>query len=294
MERASRVPRLYESAAMPQRQISPPLTRPSVEGWATHPRTSPYPSQHAMPPMPPAPAMEMSERLEHRPAMPSLPPVATFDHRDAAMHAQRQRGHSSEDFQQARPAPMGPMADSGPSYRAAGGGGYPYGYHHPSRHQSLSLGSIQPFDRTPFSAGGYAPQYQEYMRIGELGAMSMHGDSKQRKRRGNLPKETTDKLRAWFVAHLQHPYPTEDEKQDLMRQTGLQMSKSSSPSKTPSPPPSPDACRGPGCEPLGGRRAVLHGYFHSQGTGFPDVGNLNPFVGAVVRHGPSRQASPQL
>jgi hypothetical protein len=51
-------------------------------------------------------------------------------------------------------------------------------------------------------------------------------DGKQRKRRGNLPKETTDKLRAWFVAHLQHPYPTEDEKQELMRLTGLQMSKS--------------------------------------------------------------------
>ncbi len=26
------------------------------------------------------------------------------------------------------------------------------------------------------------------------------------------------------MAHLRHPYPTEDEKQDLMRQTGLQMS----------------------------------------------------------------------
>jgi len=51
----------------------------------------------------------------------------------------------------------------------------------------------------------------------------MSGDNKQRKRRGNLPKETTDKLRAWFMAHLQHPYPTEDEKQELMRQTGLQM-----------------------------------------------------------------------
>jgi hypothetical protein len=50
-------------------------------------------------------------------------------------------------------------------------------------------------------------------------------DGKQRKRRGNLPKETTDKLRAWFVAHLQHPYPTEDEKQELMQQTALQMSK---------------------------------------------------------------------
>lgn len=54
----------------------------------------------------------------------------------------------------------------------------------------------------------------------------MSGDSKQRKRRGNLPKETTDKLRTWFMAHLSHPYPTEDEKQELMRQTGLQMSKS--------------------------------------------------------------------
>lgn len=62
------------------------------------------------------------------------------------------------------------------------------------------------------------------MRFGEMG-MGMGGDNKQRKRRGNLPKETTDKLRAWFVAHLTHPYPTEDEKQELMRQTGLQMSK---------------------------------------------------------------------
>jgi hypothetical protein len=55
--------------------------------------------------------------------------------------------------------------------------------------------------------------------------MGIGGDSKQRKRRGNLPKETTDKLRAWFMSHLSHPYPTEDEKQELMRQTGLQMSK---------------------------------------------------------------------
>jgi hypothetical protein len=45
-----------------------------------------------------------------------------------------------------------------------------------------------------------------------------------RRRRGNLPKETTDKLRGWFMAHLHHPYPTEDQKQDLMLQTGLQMS----------------------------------------------------------------------
>lgn len=80
-------------------------------------------------------------------------------------------------------------------------------------------------DRSPFSAGVYGPPYGEYMRLGEM-SVGMAGDSKQRKRRGNLPKETTDKLRAWFVAHLHHPYPTEDEKQELMRQTGLQLSKS--------------------------------------------------------------------
>ena len=57
-----------------------------------------------------------------------------------------------------------------------------------------------------------------------MGPGGLVGETKQRKRRGNLPKETTDKLRSWFVAHLQHPYPTEDEKQELMAQTGLQMS----------------------------------------------------------------------
>jgi hypothetical protein len=61
--------------------------------------------------------------------------------------------------------------------------------------------------------------------LNELGAGQVHDlKGPQRKRRGNLPKETTDKLRSWFVAHLHHPYPTEDEKQELMMQTGLQMS----------------------------------------------------------------------
>ncbi len=65
---------------------------------------------------------------------------------------------------------------------------------------------------------------------GSMGGGGMRtGDSRQRKRRGNLPKETTDKLRSWFITHLHHPYPSEDEKQELMRQTGLQMSTSHPP-----------------------------------------------------------------
>ncbi|KAK2003415.1 homeobox domain-containing protein [Colletotrichum falcatum] len=221
-ERVNRVPRLYESPArLPQRQISPPpaASRSVTESWTGSARTSPYMSASGMSSMR-SPAMELNERPEMRTTLPSLPPMS-FDREPIPM--QRVRGHSQDDFQPIRPS-MGmsgapPMMEATPAYRPSG---YAYGYHHPSRVQSLSLGAIHPFDRTPFSSAGYG-HYPEFMRIGELGAMGMHGDSKQRKRRGNLPKETTDKLRAWFVAHLHHPYPTEDEKQELMRQTGLQM-----------------------------------------------------------------------
>ncbi|KAG5919741.1 hypothetical protein E4U53_003966, partial [Claviceps sorghi] len=96
-----------------------------------------------------------------------------------------------------------------------------YSYHRPPHYQSLSTSSIRPHDHTTLAASAaYGYHYQDMGRCIDIGT---GGDSKQRKRRGNLPKETTDKLRAWFVAHLQHPYPTEDEKQELMRQTGLQM-----------------------------------------------------------------------
>jgi hypothetical protein len=115
-----------------------------------------------------------------------------------------------------------------PAYRSA-----PFSYrqfNHPSRVQSLSMGAVHPYDArhygqppAAFAPAHYHPDFVRYGDMGHGGA----GDTRQRKRRGNLPKETTDKLRAWFVAHLHHPYPTEDEKQELMRQTGLQMSKSS-------------------------------------------------------------------
>ena len=42
-----------------------------------------------------------------------------------------------------------------------------------------------------------------------------------KRRRGNLPKSVTDLLKSWFRAHRNHPYPSEDEKQMLMCQTGL-------------------------------------------------------------------------
>lgn len=44
-----------------------------------------------------------------------------------------------------------------------------------------------------------------------------------RKRRGNLPRYVTDMLKQWFLEHIAHPYPTEQEKNDLCRATGLGM-----------------------------------------------------------------------
>ncbi|KAL6902999.1 homeobox KN domain-containing protein [Trichoderma evansii] len=98
-------------------------------------------------------------------------------------------------------------------------------YHSQNHYQSSQPSSPnRSFDRTPFSSSVYSmPHYHDAAHFGDLGSATAGADTKQRKRRGNLPKETTDKLRAWFAAHLSHPYPTEDEKQDLMRQTGLQM-----------------------------------------------------------------------
>ncbi|EED14961.1 homeobox transcription factor, putative [Talaromyces stipitatus ATCC 10500] len=49
-------------------------------------------------------------------------------------------------------------------------------------------------------------------------------DSRGKRRRGNLPKNVTDVLRAWFHEHLDHPYPTEEDKQRFMNETNLTMS----------------------------------------------------------------------
>lgn len=45
-----------------------------------------------------------------------------------------------------------------------------------------------------------------------------------RRRRGNLPKHVTDILRAWFQEHLDHPYPTDEDKQMLIVKTQLTIS----------------------------------------------------------------------
>ena len=43
------------------------------------------------------------------------------------------------------------------------------------------------------------------------------------KRRGNLPKESKEKLKLWLSMHVEHPYPTEEEKKGLAEEAGMTM-----------------------------------------------------------------------
>lgn len=174
-------------------------------------------------PVPSPPAMHLPERpverMERRPNLPTLAPPhphAVYEREQPVLRTKA----SFDDYPVPRAAPL-----EAPPHHA--GYRHPFAYHpfqHPSRMQSLSVGSAHPFERERYYVPAYGPAHYhpDFVRYGDVGHGG--GDTRQRKRRGNLPKETTDKLRAWFVAHLHHPYPTEDEKQELMRQTGLQMS----------------------------------------------------------------------
>ncbi|KAJ7505562.1 hypothetical protein B0H11DRAFT_428934 [Mycena galericulata] len=68
-----------------------------------------------------------------------------------------------------------------------------------------------------------APALNSPNRSPQSAASSTLVDRPQRKR-GKLPKETTDFLKAWLHRHSDHPYPSEEEKKQLCHATGLSMS----------------------------------------------------------------------
>ncbi|CAG8039213.1 unnamed protein product [Penicillium salamii] len=72
--------------------------------------------------------------------------------------------------------------------------------------------------------GIHADKTEEKGKESKPGIMSDPIDPETKRQRGNLPTYVTDVLRAWFYEHLDHPYPSEEEKQMFMRQTGLSIS----------------------------------------------------------------------
>ncbi|KAB8200365.1 Homeobox KN domain protein [Aspergillus parasiticus SU-1] len=69
-----------------------------------------------------------------------------------------------------------------------------------------------------------SPQGLSHTQPSNFGILGDPIDSKNKRRRGNLPKPVTDILRAWFHEHLDHPYPSEEDKQMFMTRTGLTIS----------------------------------------------------------------------
>ncbi|KAL8736579.1 MAG: hypothetical protein Q9181_002349 [Wetmoreana brouardii] len=89
---------------------------------------------------------------------------------------------------------------------------------------SRSLPPQPPHMDVRYSYAGYAPHLhdpQAHMgRPVEFQNVEV-GEKSNKKRRGNLPKHTTDILRSWLHEHLDHAYPSEEQKQHLIRETGL-------------------------------------------------------------------------
>jgi len=82
------------------------------------------------------------------------------------------------------------------------------GMYMPRPSQPVSMHPQSPF--SPSIHGGL----ESFDQVARLGT---------KRRRGNLPKHVTDTLRDWLTNHVAHPYPTEEEKQQLCQITGLNM-----------------------------------------------------------------------
>jgi hypothetical protein len=70
----------------------------------------------------------------------------------------------------------------------------------------------------------YSPQPVNGPRQANFGVLGDAINPRSKRRRSNLPKQVIDILRAWFHDHLDHPYPTEEDKQKFIERTGLSIS----------------------------------------------------------------------
>lgn len=95
------------------------------------------------------------------------------------------------------------------------------------------FGTTAPYDyrygnstyRPSYADMNYAPHAMVGSQPATFGVQGdLSGGGHPRRRRGNLPKPVTDILRSWFHDHLDHPYPSEDDKQIFIQKTGLSIS----------------------------------------------------------------------
>lgn len=202
------------------------------------PRSIPYGSQSTNMPYEPHREYTVSRGADHQPRMPDpghhhmhlsehasrgpspiLPSIRDLDSIPGrAMNPSSSNGYSerpprsdpfvAQEYRQPAPTPAAMSAD-------------PRGEH-------FSQPIMHPQSPYGHPAIGYADEQMSPQMMGHgqgnFGIMGDPIDPKTKRRRGNLPKPVTDILRAWFHEHLDHPYPSEEDKQMFMTRTGLSIS----------------------------------------------------------------------
>lgn len=178
----------YSPSALGPAPVSPYATTSSANARWAHTNGD----SHSLP----APPMPYYSAPNGRPV--SYAPPSDYRNGDLGYGDQYHRGGHGRETRSAGP----------PTYQSA---------HH--AYPSVQFGYAPP----PHTNGGYS--HHPYQNGYHHSSFESDDSSSQqpRRRRGNLPRDTTDMLKQWFADHLGHPYPTEDEKQMLCRQTGLQM-----------------------------------------------------------------------
>jgi hypothetical protein len=84
------------------------------------------------------------------------------------------------------------------------------------------------FSEKGSDANEHAFDYEESLKAAQtlsgLAQMEAQKLAAEKKERKNFTKETVDELKKWFANHLDHPYPDEEDKEELARKTNLNVS----------------------------------------------------------------------
>lgn len=209
---SERPPSGHEMAADPRSIPGYPSHPPSKAAYGEHPReyTTRTGEHHASRPM--------SDPMSMRGPSPILPPI-----RDLQSMAEA-KGYPPDSRMAPRSDPFahdyrgqpGPGSVPGAMPDRRNPEPYP-----PMMHQPPYGHPGMPYPGDPEQV---SPSMMGHPAQANFGIVGDGVDPKMKRRRGNLPKPVTDILRAWFHEHLDHPYPSEEDKQMFMTRTGLSIS----------------------------------------------------------------------
>ncbi|KAJ5669395.1 hypothetical protein N7462_010465 [Penicillium macrosclerotiorum] len=210
----------HQMAADPRSIPGYPSNPPAEMTYREHPREyTTRTGEHPSRPMSDHLSTRISDSTSRGPS-PSLPPIRDLGsmpdrqgYPDSRMAAPRSDPFAVQDYHPGQPGSMpGAMGDR----RTA----EPYGT--PMMHAQPAYGA--PAMAYASDVEQISAQMMTHPQQANFGIMGDPIDPKTKRRRGNLPKPVTDILRAWFHEHLDHPYPTEEDKQMFMTRTGLSIS----------------------------------------------------------------------